>query len=733
MLSERRPPTANSRISAFLESQRGLMSHYAAEGKTVAATWPKQSSGDSRPASPMLVSRTAAAKDSELLTMAQSVSPDEPAPTFPIDKEETLMPELQKSRPASSSKPKRVVPVSLKAPQRKSTDRDQYSDDEPDRLQRLEQRRNRRRARRYAMEVAEGAATNHGDKASERDISRKTKNRQRSQSTDKTDKKKRKTKVTPALLLMQNFSSQSLGKSRLTIRPSPTVGVFNKGKNSGKITKSGRVERPVPDIVFSESRFLNKTLSARKGDENVEDDSDYSGDHSAHSLEERVRRRKDRAIKPSQRSSNKADSDQASRCGSPVPSSRSAREESPPWNIEETIPSSSSSSKSVNHPPNNGHSTSLSAQKDITVNTERSAWASKLRDPGPPIPEMLDNTKSISGSQLPRVSPAQPQTISAYFAPIVTPGETQPSAAPSIELDRLEDKQPGHRVDSCSIAIPDAADPPSTPECLQLEYIRLLSAPGGAYMRTLDVTLPLDEASIAQPLSPATHLQAADIQSACDYEIEPQPERELQNSTVGRTKRTGWASEHIWNDSDIPGWDEYPRSRNAFHIEEAQFHEAHSDLDHDVLFEDRAEYSNGEAEYLYEGSERVYEDGEYLGTNMGGYALYQGGGDLEYDDFDEEAPFRGSTDYNLHMDVVQEQEPYQPVEWSTIDDTTEDVDPDQTDLELDEMMFQDESIETDDEWAEQTPRLIRVITEASLQDDLIKSMSGHWSVAHRLY
>ncbi|CAE6434320.1 unnamed protein product [Rhizoctonia solani] len=729
MLSERRPPTANSRISAFLESQRGLMSHYAAEGKSVAATWPKQSSGDSRPASPMLVSRAAAAKDNEPLTMALSVPPDQPAPTFPIGKEETSMLELQTPRPACSSKPTRVVPVPLKASQRKSTDRDQYSDDEPDRLQRLEQRRNRRRARRYAMEVAEGA-TNRGDKASENDISRMTKSRQKSQSTDKTNKKKGKVKVTPALLLMQNFSSQSLGKSRLTMRPSPTVGVFNKGKNSGKITKSGRTERLVPDIVFSESRFLNKTLSARNGDEDIEDDSDYSDDHSAHSLEEHVRRRKDRAIKSSQRSSDKVDLNQSSRLGSPVPSSPPAREDSPPWNIEETIPLSPSSSKSASR-PSNEHSTSPSAQKDITVNTERSVWASKLRDPGSHIPKMLDNANSASGSHLTRVLPAQHQTTSAYFAPIATSRETQPSAAPSIEVDRLEDKQPRHQVDSCSIAIPDMADSPSTPECLQLEHARLLSASGDTYMRALDVTLHLNGASTLQPLSPATNLQAADIHREWDYEVAPQSEREVQNQfTVGRTKRMGWANEHTWNDSDILGWEEYPRSRNAFPMEEAQFHEAHSDLDYDVPFEDRVEYSNA-TEYLYEDSERVYEDDEYLDTDMGTYALYQGDGDLEYDDFDEEAPLEGSN-YNLHMEVMQEQEPYQSVEWPTVDDTVEDLAPDQTDPELDEM-FQDEWIETDDEWAEQTPRLIRVITEASLQDDLIKSMSGHWSVAHRLY
>ncbi|KDN43519.1 hypothetical protein RSAG8_06108, partial [Rhizoctonia solani AG-8 WAC10335] len=612
MLNERRPPTANSRISAFLESQRGLMSYYAAEGKTVAATWPKQSSGDSFPASPMLVPRAAAAKGDGLPTMVHSVSPDEPVPTFPIDKKESSMPESQKPRPANSSKSTRVVPVQL-GTQRKSIDRDQCSDDEPERLHSLFIDMGiTDAAKSYCWSIQQGQE------------------------------------------LWQN----------------------NEERTGGEV-----------DIVFSESRFLGKTPSARDGDEDIEDDSDSSDDRSAHSLAERARRQKDGAINSSQRSSNKVVLDQTSRSGSPVPSSRSIREESPPWNIEETIPSSPSSTKA----PDNGHSTS-STQKDITVSTERSVWASKLRNPGPHTPAIPDNTNSTSGSHLPRAPPTQARTISAYFAPIAMLEEPQLSVAPSIELDRLENKQPDHRVDSCSIAAPDSADPPSTPECLQLEHARLLSAPGNTYMRALEECLPLNEAPATRPLSPATDPQDDDIQSEWDYGVEPQPDRGVQGHfTLGHTKRPSCANEYIWNDSDIPGWEQYPHSRNAFPVEEAQFHEAHPNVDYDVPFEDRVKCSNEEPEYLYEDSECFYEDGEYLDRN-GSYTLHQGDGDLEYDD------------YNLHMEVVQEQEPDQPIEWSPIGDTTlEDFDPDQADPELDNMMVQDESMETEDEWIEQTP------------------------------
>ncbi|CUA73854.1 hypothetical protein RSOLAG22IIIB_01373 [Rhizoctonia solani] len=707
MLSDRRPPTANSRISAFLESQRGLISYYAAEGKSVAATWPKQPSGDSCPASPMLVPRTAAAKDNGFSTIAHSATPE---PAFPADKQEYSIPESQKHRPAQL-KSTRVVPVQLKTSRRKSIGRDQCSDDEPDRLQRLEQRRNRRRTRRYAMGVAEGA-TNREDEASEMD-------------------REGEGQGHPCIVIDAEFLIAKFGEIAFDDTAKSDCWRIQQGQELWENHEDWTAGRLVPDIVFSESRFLNKTASARNDGGDIEVDSDCSDDHSAHSLEERARQQKNWATKSGQRSSNKAVLDQVSRSGSPTPSSRSIREESPPWNIEETISSSPSSAKSAVRSPDNGHSTSPSVQKDVTISTGRSVWASRLRNPGPHTPAIPDSANSASGSHLPRAPPAQNRTVSAYFALKTTPEEPQHSAAPSIELDRLEENQLGHRVDSFHIATPDPVDPPSTPECLQLEYARLLPAPENPYIRGPEVLSPLTEAVTTGPLSPAINPQDDGIQE-WNYEIEPEPEPERgvqTHFTVGRTKRMDWASEHVWNDSDIPGWEEYPRSQNIFPTEEAQLYKIHSDLDYDIPFEG-VECSDGEARYLYEGSECVYENGEYL-ENVGAYTLRQGDGNLEYDDLEGETLFEELDDYNPQMEVVQDQEYHQPTEWP-IDDTI-DFNPDQTNAELDQMTVQDEPMETDDEWTEDAPRLIRVITEASLQDDLIKSMSGHWSAAHKLY
>ncbi|KAH7344586.1 hypothetical protein B0J17DRAFT_635980 [Rhizoctonia solani] len=730
MLSERRPPTANGRVTAFLESQRGLMSYYAAEGNSVAATWPKQSSGDSRSGSPMLVPRAAAAKDDEPRNMVRSATPDKPVLSFPIDTDESLISKSQKPRPINPSKSTRATPIKSRASQRKSMDQDKCSDDEPERLQRLEQRRNRRRTRRYAMGVAQGA-TSRGDNASETDLSRKTNIQQKSQSTDKIDKKKGKAKVTPALLLMQNFSSQSLGKSRLTMRPSPTVGVFNKGKNSGIIMKKGeRTGRLVPDIVFSESRFLNKIPSARNIDEDTEDDLDCSDDHSVHSLTERACLQKNRVIKPSQTPNHKAIMDQISCSGSPVQSSRSIREESPPWDIEETVPSSPSSAKSANRSPDNVSPTS---QKDVTVSTVRSAWASKLRNPGPHTPVTPDNANSAPGSQLSQVPPARPQTTSAYFSPIGAQ-EPQSAIALPIELDVPEDKQHDHQVDSYPIATLDPDNSPSTPECLQLEHDHFILASRNTCTSTPEVCLPLDDTLPSWPPSLVINPRDDVIQYESDYEI--RAERGVRNyPTQQHTKCVDWSNSHTWNNPDILGLNQYAHPCNTFPAGEVEFHEIHSNLDYDVQFDGEANYSNDEAEYSYGDCEDFYADTAYANMNMDVHTLPGEHDDLgSSNNLEEGISLGGLGNHKLYTEDIQERESYHPVEWFAVEGTTiEYLDPVQVDPELDGTVYEDESMEAEDEWTEQTPRLVRIITEASLRDDLVKSIGEHWSAAHRLY
>lgn len=77
--------------------------------------------------------------------------------------------------------------------------------------QRRDRRRDRRTATRAAKEV-EGSDVGH-----DREDGGPKKKRHKVQSLEGKTKSK-KTKVAPTLLLMQNFSAQNLGKSRLTVR-----------------------------------------------------------------------------------------------------------------------------------------------------------------------------------------------------------------------------------------------------------------------------------------------------------------------------------------------------------------------------------------------------------------------------------------------------------------------------------------------------------------------------------
>jgi hypothetical protein len=137
MLSEHRQAVANGRIGAFLASQRGLMTYYAAEGRAASATWLNADAGDPHPGSPMLVPRAVVAKDDELRTMACSATSDESGASSPIDidgpSSSISHPHIEPN-PDSPSKATRVIPVELVPAQCKSTDRGHSPDDESERL-----------------------------------------------------------------------------------------------------------------------------------------------------------------------------------------------------------------------------------------------------------------------------------------------------------------------------------------------------------------------------------------------------------------------------------------------------------------------------------------------------------------------------------------------------------------------------------------------------------------------
>ncbi|THH17967.1 hypothetical protein EW146_g2938 [Bondarzewia mesenterica] len=76
----------------------------------------------------------------------------------------------------------------------------------------------------------------------------------------KKSKKQKQTKIPPGLALMHGFSATNVGNNRLTMKPSFSSGVFNKGKSSAKTNVTNRHITKLKgkhNGVFSEHRFLN--------------------------------------------------------------------------------------------------------------------------------------------------------------------------------------------------------------------------------------------------------------------------------------------------------------------------------------------------------------------------------------------------------------------------------------------------------------------------------------------
>ncbi|QRV76262.1 hypothetical protein RhiJN_19099 [Ceratobasidium sp. AG-Ba] len=212
-MTERRHASGAARVQCFVDSQRGLAPLYAAEGKQIAAAWTNQvvgDVGDSRPQSPILVPRAAPVLDDNehRATAVHSASNDcEQTPQRPPH----LAPGSSSQMGFNHSKSllEKINPGTSGHVYPKSVNRDLALDDASERSKRLEQRRNRRRAQRSTLTVAEEES--NSETASHEGHTSQPKKKQK-KDVPKTKPKK----AVPALLLMQTFSGQNMGKSRLT-------------------------------------------------------------------------------------------------------------------------------------------------------------------------------------------------------------------------------------------------------------------------------------------------------------------------------------------------------------------------------------------------------------------------------------------------------------------------------------------------------------------------------------
>ncbi|GLB33730.1 hypothetical protein LshimejAT787_0106140 [Lyophyllum shimeji] len=263
-------------ISSYLQEQSAHAKTYASQGRAFVSSWkhehagtvtappqPEEGAKARLPSKllvvdygfgtpvlkPRVVMRTAedveqpaAPKDEAAITSENSHSPKKAVQ--PNQERHTKRKRRIRDSPAKASKQDLQ---SGKAQGRGK--RDSGSDPEGEHANRLKDRRDRKRAKRVITKLAvEGSGT-----SSEKSIANRVK-----------AKKLPKAKVPAGLALLHGFSATNVGSVRLTVKPSLSVGVFNKGKASAKTSQRPPKEAGRVKAVFAEEHFLNKKCERKK-------------------------------------------------------------------------------------------------------------------------------------------------------------------------------------------------------------------------------------------------------------------------------------------------------------------------------------------------------------------------------------------------------------------------------------------------------------------------------------
>lgn len=388
-------------------------------------------------------------------------------------------------------------------------------------------------------------------------------------------------------------------------------------------------------------------------------------------------------------------------CKSPN-SSFSVREGSLPWDIEEPVPPSARSTEPPVHP-----SSFLTQQKDITIGVKQCAWASRLRkqDAHTSAEQGIDGMSFVSQLGNPHLHIRDNRTTSNYFPEIDT---NMASQAPAASLSRSENFKPPIPGVVCYHTTPlDLGDPPSTPECLQLEHAGSIRSTNGARKRALKTCAPWNDS--AELISyPRTNQRSID-----DWHLEKEYARDIWDPEVPGNVWQGSPPDER-REVDNYGYD-WSNSLNDFLTDAEEADEAHPNLDYGdlssrIVDAQALHGSEGELYPFYESGHTGSESFEAeLYVGVPGHHLSSGLKAIEGD----EPPSYQTTDIDI---TVAGQPSFGPSEFE---------------FELSEHGFGNEAGEDED--ADQAPRLVHIITQASLQDDLFKSLRNHWNSAHRLY
>ncbi|KAI0352704.1 hypothetical protein OH77DRAFT_1591835 [Trametes cingulata] len=362
----------NDLVRSFIRAQEAHIASYALEGKSVSASW-RTSPGPSKDRSkkdardveiasgfgtPILKPRNRRApeapdmeesnQDTRRKKKAKHMGSDaEPsvAEVEPVKSKERRTNEphddTTSKKQTNSKRGHRNKDKPVPAEGNKKRSREPEIDEEH--FGRLAERRERRRAKKAIVDPKPKPA------ASESDEEETLANRRHdTKHASKKGKKNKGPKMPAGLALMHGFSATNVGKNRLTLRPDPVVGVFNKGKASAKTTVKAKATKPSL-MLFSEQRFLSKARVEQKSSKSSSDHvstcaSDDPPVPKGASKQQKnfpksSRKKRKRAPSPSNRSTSSREDDVPSSSPKPKHSPAKKRQkppraESPVWDIE---------------------------------------------------------------------------------------------------------------------------------------------------------------------------------------------------------------------------------------------------------------------------------------------------------------------------------------------------------------------------------------------------------------
>ncbi|QRV76263.1 hypothetical protein RhiJN_19100 [Ceratobasidium sp. AG-Ba] len=448
------------------------------------------------------------------------------------------------------------------------------------------------------------------------------------------------------------------------------------------------------DIAFSESAFLTKTRSSYSESDGAVEDSDDSEAHSDHSRKERSNRRRSR-LAPTSPTNTPLEDVQIDKVQRIVPLPiGSTREESPPWDVETHLACASDA--------NSFTSTSAGKLQPTVLKVNQCSWAPKLQKP------TLDVTYDQDSPLIPTpVIPVEGEQriTSSYFH------STEPDTRLSVTFSPLPESEHHHSTAADGVWYPADSRGASLNELDFIgdpvrEVASSFHEQGLECMRTSQPSLLGYDSPICSQNQATYRLPHQDNLAETDdtlHEWQPQ-EPEYSGHQYHALKTTDLPD----SDAEVLVYDGSTSDDVAVLGEPYDSYEPRKAVYHEV--DDCYGYPNGDC-YQFLGEANV-QHGSSEAVNFGdGWQVAS-----ETDNPSGELDIRNdymSWGTNMHNNRLGESFGYPPAE-----------------LELDDAASFRNHVAAHGHELE-APRLVHIITDTSLDEDLLRCIGNHWNTTRR--